>query len=79
MGNDEADGERERCESASARERLREEGRSDVARSVGLNYPDVPVQIRLPVYAHNVVRNVQRNWNSCIHVCSLCARRLGTY
>ncbi|KYN33802.1 hypothetical protein ALC56_11878 [Trachymyrmex septentrionalis] len=48
-------GERERCESA----RDEEEGRSDVVRSVGLNYPDVPAQIRLPVYAHNVVRNVQ--------------------
>lgn len=62
MGNDEADGEagsaageRKRCESAEDEE----EGRSDVVRSAGLNYPDVPAQIRLPVYAHNAVRNVQ--------------------
>lgn len=64
MGNDEADGEigsatgreeRERCESTEDEE----EGRSNVVRSAGLNYPDVPAQIRLPVYAHNAVRNVQ--------------------
>lgn len=36
-----------------------EEGRRDVVRSAGLNYPDVLAQIRLPVYAHNALRNVQ--------------------
>jgi len=35
------------------------EAASDVVRSAGLNYPDVLAQIRLPVYAHNAVRNVQ--------------------
>lgn len=63
MGNDEVDGEagsatgeRKRCVSAEDEE----EGRGDVVvRSAGLNYPDVPAQIRLPVYAHNAVRNVQ--------------------
>lgn len=32
-------------------------------RSAGLNYQDVLAQIRLPVYAHNAVRNVQSMGN----------------
>lgn len=40
-----------------------EEGRRDVVRSARLNYPDVLAQIRLPVYAHNAVRNVQSTGN----------------
>jgi len=76
MGYDEADGERhgpatgmkrgdegkekrEGCGSVEDEEK----GRRDVVRSARLNYPDVLAQIRLPVYAHNTVRNVQSTGN----------------
>ncbi|KYN17355.1 hypothetical protein ALC57_10331 [Trachymyrmex cornetzi] len=38
------------------------------------------IRIRVPShFTARRSRSTGRNWNSCIHVCSLCARRLGTY
>lgn len=50
---------KEKREKRGSAEDEEEEGRRDIMRSAGLNYPDVLAQIRLPVYAHNAVRNVQ--------------------
>lgn len=45
------------------RPKMRRREGAPFVRSAGLNYPDVLAQIRLPVYAHNAVRNVQSTGN----------------
>lgn len=47
----------------SSNDRRKRRRRSIVVRSAELNYPDVAAQIRLPVYAHNALRNVQSTSN----------------